>query len=44
MSLDWDSFSKKIPIAEMQMTSDKSAKIKWFGFYNTKSNSREWIS
>jgi len=44
MSLDWDNFSKATPIAEMQMISDKSVRLKWFGFYNKKSNSREWIN
>lgn len=44
MSLDWDNFSRAIPIAEMQVISDNSAKIKWFGFYNKKSNAQEWIN
>lgn len=44
MSLDWDGFSKAMPIAEMQIISNKSAKIKWLGFYDKKSNSRVWVN
>lgn len=44
MMLEWDEFSKKIPIAKMKLISEDKSKVEWLGFYNDRLKNRTWIS
>lgn len=44
MILQWNLFSKRIPIAKLTLNSAESAAVEWLGFYNETSRSREWIN
>lgn len=44
MMLSWDFYSRNKVIATMRLSSEESAVVEWFGFYNKSSRSREWVS
>lgn len=43
MELEWKNFSKDSIIATIEVIDEGSINFKWLGFYNLKSNNREWI-
>jgi hypothetical protein len=44
MMLEWDNFSKTIPIAKMELISESTSTVEWLGFYNDRLKSRAWLN
>lgn len=44
MMLEWDEFSKKIPIAKMKFISEGKSTVEWLGFYNDRLKNRTWLN
>lgn len=42
--LNWDDFSKKIPIAKMMMITENISKVEWLGFYDESLKARTWTN
>jgi hypothetical protein len=44
MMLEWDNFSKTIPIAKMKLISERKSTVEWLGFYNNKLKTSVWLN
>jgi len=43
MMLNWDLFSKREPIAQLRLLSERTAFVEWLGFYSEASKTKEWV-